>query len=643
MSERQAWTVGDSVELYRVEGWGQPYFGIDPETGHVTVRPDPRQDRRLDLHALVNDLTARGLALPLLIRFSDILRDRIREMNECFARAIDEYGYENRYQGVYPVKVNQQKHIVDEIADYGRAWAFGLEAGSKPELLIALAASSDPSGLIICNGYKDDAYIETALIAQRFDKTIIVVLERIEELEMVMVASRKLGIKPILGVRAKLMTKGVGRWAPSAGQRAKFGLTAAEVVEVVDRLSAVDMLDSLVLLHFHIGSQISSILPIKSALREASHLFVELSRMGCPMHYLDVGGGLAVDYDGSKSSAYSSRNYDVQEYAYDVVQTIRESCDKAGVAHPTIVSESGRALVAHQSVLVFEVVGTSEFPLDAEVERVASDAHEVLLQAQEALDSVGQPDTSLQESFHDVEQAHSEGQTLFKLGYLDLRNRALLERIYWACCGRILRAMHDRDHEPEELADLAEKVAAIYYCNFSIFQSAPDAWAIDQLFPIIPLQRHDEEPTVRATLADLTCDSDGAIDTFIDADGPKKVLEVHRLRPGEPYYMGVFLGGAYQEILGDMHNLFGDTNAVHVELVRHNYHVAHVVKGDSVSKVLKYVQYVPAEMVERVRQQAERALRAGRISLDNVRLLMRHYESSLHQYTYLGAHETSDD
>jgi arginine decarboxylase len=636
MSEGEGWRVEDSVELYRIEGWGQPYFGVDEQTGNMVVRPDPRQaDRQLDLFALVQDLAARGLELPLLIRFSDVLRDRLRLINECFAKAIDEYSYGNRYQGVYPVKVNQQKHLVDEIADYGRPWAFGLEAGSKPELLIALAASSDPSGLIICNGYKDDGYIETALIAQRFDKTVIVVLERIEELEMVIAASKKLGIKPMLGVRAKLMTKGVGRWSTSTGQRAKFGLTAAEIVEVVDRLATEDLLDCLVLLHFHIGSQISSILPIKNALREASHLFVELCNMGCSMRYLDVGGGLAVDYDGSKTSAHSSRNYDVQEYAYDVVGTVQEACDKAGVAHPTIVSESGRALVAHQSVLVFEVVSTSEFPLDAELPPVEADAHEVLQRAQEALDAV-EPG-ALQEAWHDIQQAHNEGQTLFKLGYLDLRTRARLERIYWACCGRILRAMAKLDHVPEELSDLEERLAAIYYCNFSIFQSAPDAWAIDQMFPIVPLQRLDEEPTVRATLVDLTCDSDGTIDQFIDADGPKSVIEVHPMRAGEPYYMGMFLAGAYQEILGDMHNLFGDTNAVHVELVRHGYHVAHVVKGDSVSKVLKYVQYVPDDMVERVRQQAERALRNGRISLDNLRLLMRHYESSLHQYTYLAA------
>lgn len=631
-----AWSVEKSAELYQIRGWGDPYFNVNAE-GCVEVRPDPLRDRAIDLFALVKDIKARGLEMPLLIRFSDILRDRIKRINECFAKAIAEHGYQGQYRGVFPVKVNQQRHVVEEVVEFGAPWSFGLEAGSKPELLIALANAQESGGLILCNGYKDEKYIETALLAQRFDKTVIVVLERIEELDMVFRASEKLGIAPCLGVRAKLTAKGVGRWADSAGDRAKFGLTSSEIVEVVDRLAERNLLSSLQLLHFHIGSQISSIIPIKNAMAEAVNIYVDLAKMGANMRYLDAGGGLAVDYDGSHTDFHASKNYSIQEYASDVVATIQDACTKANIPVPTIVTESGRAITAHQSVLIFEVVGVNEVHF-SEPEEPKAGTHAVLRGLYETWKNV--VPKNVQESWHDASQAKEEAQSLFKFGYLGLRDRAQAERLYWSCCEKILGVVRKMRYVPEELQNLERVLAAIYYCNFSVFQSAPDTWAIDQLFPVMPIHRLEEEPTVRATIADLTCDSDGAIDHFIDRVDVKNVLEVHPYKPSEPYFMGLFLNGAYQEILGDLHNLFGDTNCVHVRLgSEEGYHVTHVVKGDSVSEVLHYVQYAPEGMVERVRQQAEKALRSNQITLQQMKLLMRHYEESLQKYTYLSADE----
>ncbi|MFW5875441.1 MAG: biosynthetic arginine decarboxylase [Myxococcota bacterium] len=629
------WTIDQSADLYRIRRWGAPYFDLN-EQGHVEVRPDPSRDVPIDLYELSRQLGARGLDLPLIIRFPDIVEHRIRLINEAFGRAITEYGYEGRYRGVYPVKVNQQRHLVEAVVEAGRPWRFGLEAGSKPELLIALAAMKDEGGFIICNGYKDLAYVETALVAQQFDNTVLVVLERIEELDVAFRAYEKLGIRPQLGVRAKLSSKGMGRWAKSSGERAKFGLTTAELVEVVERLAERDMLDCLQLLHFHMGSQVSSIIPIKNALREAANVFVELAKMGCQMEYIDVGGGLAVDYDGSQTDFHASRNYKLDEYAYDVVYAVQEACDRAGLTHPTIVSESGRAVVAYQSVLVFEVVGVDEVrfgkprPLD-------EGAHAVIRELYETYQ--GLAPKNVQEAWHDAWQAKQEAQSLFKFGYLGIRELAQAERLFWHICEKIHGLLPRLRYVPEELNKLEEVLSSIYYCNFSIFQSAPDTWAIDQLFPIVPIHRHDEPPTVKATLADLTCDSDGIIDHFIDVEEVKPVLDVHAYRRGEPYLLAMFLGGAYQEILGDLHNLFGDTNAAHVRIEDRGYNVEHAIRGDSIGQVLRYVQYDPQDMVERVRKQAERALSAGRLTLPQMRILMRHYEESLRGYTYLKGEE----
>jgi arginine decarboxylase len=631
------WTIQRSADLYQIRGWGHPYFTIN-DSGHVQVVPDPeRPQQAIDLFELVNDLDARGLELPLLLRFSDVLKDRIKRINECFAKAIAEYEYKGAYRGVFPTKVNQQKHFIEEVVEFGAPWRVGLEAGSKPELLIALAAEQEPGGLVICNGYKDQKYIETALLAQRFDKTVIVVLERIEELEFTLRAFKKTGIRPCIGVRAKLGAKGVGRWADSVGDRAKFGLTTSEIVEVVDRLAEREMLDCLQLLHYHAGSQLSSIISVKNAIREAANIYIELAKMGAQMKFLDVGGGLAVDYDGSKSDFHASKNYNIQEYAYDIVAAVAEACTKAEIAHPTIVTESGRAIAAHQSVLVFEIVGKNEVRFGVPQDP-GPKAHKVLRQLYETYNGI-QP-KNLQEAYHDASQNKEEADSLFKFGYLTLRERAQAEKLFWACCERILEAAKKLKRVPDEVVQLEQMMAAIYYGNFSVFQSIPDSWAIDQLFPIMPIHRLDEEPTVKTTLADLTCDSDGKVDHFIDIEDVKRVLPVHTFREEQRYFMGIFLNGAYQEILGDLHNLFGDTNAVHVRLDGEGgYELGHFVKGDEIREVLSYVEYEPGVMIERVRRQAERARRQGLITFDQVKLLMKHYEDSLGSYTYLTTDE----
>ena len=625
------WSVKKSIKLYQIKGWGEPYFRIN-EGGRVEVRPDPTVDRAIDLYELTKQLAERGLDLPLLIRFPNILHDRIRLLNECFESAIREYGYDGAYRGVFPIKVNQQRHLVDEIVESGRPWRFGLEAGSKPELLITLAAMEDEDGFIICNGYKDLAYLETALVAQRFDNTVVVVLERIEELDLAFRASEKLGIRPCLGVRAKLSSKGMGRWADSAGDRAKFGLTMSEIVHVVDELEKRDMLDCLKLLHFHLGSQVSSIIPVKNAMREASQIYVELIKMGCKMSFLDVGGGLAVDYDGSKTDFRGSMNYDLKEYAYDVVAGIQEACEKASVQPPTIVSESGRSIAAYQSVLIFDALGVDQVDFEDPPEP-SKDDHRILDEFYETWKGI-QP-KNVQESWHDAQQALEEARSLFKFGYLGIRELARAEHLFWSCCAKIRQSMRRLKYVPEELHAVEELLGAIYYCNFSLFQSAPDIWAMDHLFPFMPIHRLDEEPTVRARLADVTCDSDGIVDHFIDVEEVQHSLDLHPVEPGQPYLLAMFLGGAYQEILGDLHNLFGDTNAVHVRLEDYGYSVSNVIKGDAIDEVLRYLQYDPEEMVERVRKQAERALNQGRMTLPQLRTFMRHYEESLRGYTYL--------
>lgn len=630
----EAWTIEDSEELYRIQGWGEPYFSINA-AGHVVVSPKGMRGGSLDLFDLVNSLQQRNLELPLLIRFSDILEDRIERLNGCFAKAIARYSYPGVYKGVFPVKCNQQRHLVETLVKYGKPYQFGLEAGSKPELLIALASLNTPGALVICNGYKDREYIETAILAQKLGKTAIIVLEQLEEVACVIEASHRLGIKPIVGVRAKLSAKGIGRWGTSAGDRAKFGLTIPEVLTAVEQLREAGLLESLQLLHFHIGSQISAISVLKEAFREAGQIYVELARLGAPMRYIDVGGGLGVDYDGSKTNLHASKNYNMQNYANDVVAAMKDACTQANIPVPTIVSESGRAIASHQSVLVFDVLGSSDAPGMDVVDPVQESEHLIVRNLFETYESISLD--NLQEAYNDATQFKEEAVSLFGFGYLSLPERARAERLYWSCCHKIQTLMHQLEFVPEELEDLEKIMASIYYINLSVFQSAPDSWAIDQLFPIMPIHRLTEEPTKRATLADLTCDSDGKIDQFIDLRDVKSVLELHQLQPEQPYYLGMFLNGAYQEIMGNLHNLFGDTNAVHIQLTPKGFTIEHVVKGDTMKEVLGYVQYDSEDLIESIRQQTEVAMEDGKISLQESQMLLQHYERCLSGYTYLSS------
>jgi arginine decarboxylase len=650
-----AWSIEKSEELYRITGWGEPYFSINA-AGHVTVSPEGDRGGSLDLFDLVNALKQRNLGLPLLIRFSDILQDRIERLNAAFAKEIARYSYPGVYRGVYPVKCNQQRHLVEALVQFGKPHQFGLEAGSKPELMIALATLKTPGALLICNGYKDREYIEMAILAQQLGQTPIIVLEQIEEVPLVIEAGRKLGIRPILGVRAKLSSKDVGHWGTSAGDRAKFGLTVPEILSTVEQLSAANMLDSLQLLHYHIGSQIASIAVVKTAIQEASQIYVELAKLGADMKYLDVGGGLGVDYDGSKTNFYASKNYNMQNYANDVIAEVKEACDERKLPVPTLISESGRAITSHQSVLVFDVLSTSEVPSGVP-EPVQETEHLIIRNLYETYESITVE--NYQEAYHDATQFKAEALSLFNFGYVSLPERARAERLYWICCEKILAIARQQEYVPDDLEDLEKIMASIYYINLSVFQSAPDTWAIDQLFPIMPIHRLDEEPTKRATLADLTCDSDGKIDQFIDLKDVKPVLELHPLQKAEgksikdesgthpsfpiphtshePYYLGMFLVGTYQEIMGNLHNLFGDTNAVHIHLTPKGYEIEHVVKGDTMTEVLGYVQYDSEDLIESIRQQTELALQEKRITLQESQLLLQNYERSLSRYTYLSA------
>ena len=629
------WTIEQSEELYRIHGWGDPYFSINA-VGHVTVSPKGLRGGSLDLCDLVNGLKQRNLELPLLIRFSDILEDRIERLNACFAKAIARYNYPGTYRGVFPVKCNQQRHFVENLVKFGQPYQFGLEAGSKPELLIALASLDTKGALVICNGYKDQEYVETAMLAQKLGQTAIVVMEQVEEVEQVIEASKKLGVKPVVGIRAKLCAKGMGRWGTSAGDRAKFGLTIPEILTAIEKLRKADLLDSLQLLHFHIGSQISSISVLKDAFREAGHIYTELSRLGANMKYLDVGGGLGVDYDGSKTTFAASKNYNMQNYANDVVAAINDACNQASIPVPTLISESGRAIASHQSVLVFDILGSSDVVEDT-VEAIVESDHLIIRNLHETYASI--TPSNLQEPFNDAAQFKEEAISLFGLGYLGLPERAKAERLFWSCCHKIQGHLRAMDFVPEELTDLEQVMASIYYMNLSVFQSAPDSWAIDQLFPIMPIHRLNEAPTERATLADLTCDSDGKIDRFIGSSSRdvKSLLEVHPLKDDEPYYLGMFLNGAYQEIMGNLHNLFGDTNTVHIRLTPKGYEIEHVVKGDTMKEVLSYVQYSSDDLIESMRKRTEVAMEQKQITLEESQMLLQHYERCLTGYTYLSS------
>jgi arginine decarboxylase len=631
LKDIRGWTVKDSIELYNVHGWGRDFFTIN-EAGHVEVTPGGCGSPAIDLKELVDDLKSRGCRLPLLIRFSDILRTRVRQLCESFQQAIAENDYHGVYRGVYPIKVNQQRHVVEELIEYGRPYNLGIEVGSKPELLVALALQENPEALILCNGYKDRAFVETALLAKKLGRSVIVTLDRLGELDTVLAASRELDIRPVLGVRARLSTRGAGKWVDSTGDRSKFGLTAGELVATCERLRAEGMLDCLQLLHFHIGSQITAIRAVKDALREASRIFVELHSLGAPMQFIDCGGGLGVDYDGSQTNFHSSMNYTLQEYASDVVSQVAETCNARGVPHPSIITESGRALVAHQSVLVFNVLGSNEILIGHVPDTVGEGEPTFVKQLWETYASITRK--NFQEAYHDALQLKEEAITAFNLGLVGLNERARVEQLFWAVCERILKIVRDVPYVPDELESLERQLADTYYCNFSLFQSLPDHWAVRQLFPTMPIERLGRQPSRRAVLADLTCDSDGKMDEFIDLRDVRHFLDLHPPN-GEPYCIASFLVGAYQEILGDLHNLFGDTDAVHVRLDGDDYIVDHLVKGDSVAEVLSYVQYTKEQLVARMRRSVEAALREKRLTMTESGRFMGRFEEALEGYTYL--------
>src|SRR5580692_4131620 len=626
------WKIIDSIETYGVRNWGKGYFGVN-KLGHITVFPNKNPEEAIDLKQLVDELRDRDYQLPILIRFTDILRHRVGEIAQAFQSAIGEFQYQGDYCCVYPIKVNQQRHVVEEILDFGKPFNFGLEAGSKPELLAVLAITNGNDTPIICNGFKDDEFIKMVVLARKLGKNIIPVVEKFTELESIVRHAEALDVRPLIGVRVKLASRGAGRWRSSAGYRSKFGLTITEVLEALDYLKARDMADCMQLTHFHLGSQITNIRKIKDALNEAARVFVELHRAGAGLKYMDVGGGLGIDYDGSQTDFESSVNYTLQEYANDVVYHIQNVCDEADVPHPIIVSESGRAIAAYHSVLVFNVLGVTGFGDQESMPDIPEDVEQPLIDLKETLR--GLSNKNLLESFHDAQQALDSALNLFSLGYLPLQQRSWAESIYWVICRRIQKLGKELDYFPEELEGLDGLLSDTYFCNFSLFQSMPDSWAVKQLFPIMPIHRLEEEPFRHGILGDISCDSDGKVDQFIDRRDVKKTLPLHTFN-GEPYILGTFLVGAYQEILGDLHNLFGDTNAVHVQLDEKGAVVIDaLIRGDTVREVLDYVQFKSTTLFEQFRRDVETAVREGRIGYEESGVLLRFYEDGLNGYTYL--------
>ncbi|MGI8744545.1 MAG: biosynthetic arginine decarboxylase [Bryobacteraceae bacterium] len=627
----ERWTCPDASDLYDVASWGKGYFSVG-DNGHVWVHPTKEPKSAIDLKELVEKLGLRGISLPILIRFADILKHRLGDLHQAFQNSIAEHGYRGNYVCVYPIKVNQQRQVVEEVFQFGRPFHFGLEAGSKPELLAVLAVADNHTP-IICNGFKDDEYIEMVMLAKKIGREIIPVVEKYTELDLILKHSQRVGVRPVIGLRVKLASKGSGRWKTSGGYRSKFGLTVTEALQALEQLKAVHMEDCLQLLHFHLGSQITNIRQIKGAVTEAARIYVELKRAGAGLAYMDVGGGLGIDYDGSQTDFESSVNYTLQEYANDVVYHVQSVCDETEVPHPTIVSESGRAIAAYHSVLVFNVLGVTGFGEEAS-KAVPEDAEQPVIDLQETFRSLNSK--NLLESFHDAQQALDSALNLFSLGYLPLEQRSLAENLYWAICRRIQKLAKELEYFSEELEALDSMLSDTYFCNFSLFQSMPDSWAVKQLFPIMPIHRLQEIPTRNGVLGDISCDSDGKIDQFIDRRDVKRTLPLHILNNGDEYILGAFLVGAYQEILGDLHNLFGDTNAVHVSLSETGEVILNtVVKGDTVRDVLDYVQFHANTLLEQFRTDVETALRDGRIGYEESGRLLRFYEDGLNGYTYL--------
>jgi arginine decarboxylase len=624
-----SWTIDDSRDLYNVEGWGIGYFDIN-ERGHLAVHPTRAPDRGLDLYEVAMDLEAQGVGLPLLLRFSDILRTRIEMLTERFRGAISEFEYTGEYTTVYPIKVNQQRHVVEEIVQFGRKYNVGLEVGSKPELQAVLALTERTDHVIVCNGYKDEEYIRLALMGQKLGHTVLVVLEKLGEVDMLLKVADEMGVDPTAGIRIKLSTVGAGRWSETAGEKSKFGLNAAQLVRVVDKLRSVERTGILRMVHFHLGSQIPDIRNIKAAMTEVSRYYVELRQMGVDIEYVDVGGGLGVDYEGTRSTAAASVNYSIQEYANDIVYSLAEACREAELPMPHIISESGRALTAHHALLLINVIDLETQSSDPPAD-IPEDVHPIVHDLFVALRDMDA--RSLREAYHDALFAKEQMQSHFHSGVLSLRERALAERLQNAIMNRVSQVA---SRDEEEYEDILPEVNALltdrYFCNFSLFQSLPDSWAIDQLFPIMPVHRLNEEPNRRGTLQDVTCDSDGKIDRFVGWRKPKPNLELHALRGDEPYVLGIFLTGAYQEILGDLHNLFGDTNAVHIRLTDTGYEIEDLVHGDTITEVLNYVQFNAQDLITTFRRKVQNAEGLARNEANG---FIADYIAGLNGYTYL--------
>ena len=626
------WRIEDSEELYNITGWGVSYFGIN-DKGHVVVTP--RKDGvAVDLKELVDELQLRDVTAPMLVRFPDILDNRIEKISNCFRQASEEYGYQAQNFIIYPIKVNQMRPVVEEIISHGKKFNLGLEAGSKPELHAVIAINTDSDSLIICNGYKDESYIELALLAQKMGKRIFLVVEKLNELRLIAKMAKQLNVRPNIGIRIKLASSGSGKWEESGGDASKFGLTSSELLEALDFLEKKDLQDCLKLIHFHIGSQVTKIRRIKTALREASQFYVQLHQLGYPVEFVDIGGGLGVDYDGTRSSnSESSVNYSIQEYVNDSISIMVDASNKNNIPHPNIITESGRSLTAHHSVLIFEVLETASLPSMDEDFVVSKDDHELVQELYQIWDNLSQ--SRMLEAWHDAQQIREESLDLFSHGIVDLKTRAQIERMYWSVTREINRIASGLKHAPDEFRNLDKLLADKYFCNFSLFQSLPDAWAIDQIFPIVPLQRLNERPTRSATLQDITCDSDGKIANFVTNRTISNILPVHTLRKNEPYYLGVFLVGAYQEILGDMHNLFGDTNAAHITVKDGKYHIDQIFDGETVEEVLEYVQYNPKKLVRQLEVWVAKSVKEGKISLEDGKEFLSNYRSGLYGYTYL--------
>ena len=626
------WTIEDSKELYNINGWGTSYFGVN-DRGHVYVTPC-KDETQIDLRDVMDELALRDVTPPVLLRFPDILDNRIEKTSSCFRKAAAEYEYKGENFIIYPIKVNQMQPVVEEIISHGRKFNLGLEAGSKPELHAVIAVQCQSDSLIICNGYKDQSYIELALLAQKMGKRIFIVVEKLNELDTIARVAKKLNVRPNLGIRIKLASSGSGKWEDSGGDASKFGLTSAELLDALELLDKKNMRDCLRLIHFHIGSQITKIRRIQAALREASQFYIQLHKLGYNVDFVDCGGGLGVDYDGTRSpSSESSVNYSIQEYVNDCIYTFVDAANRNSLPHPNIITESGRSLTAHHSVLVIDVLETASLPEMEEEYEPSEGSHQLVRDLYDIWDNLN-PRTML-EDWHDAEQIREESLDLFSHGIVDLRTRAEIESMYWSVCREINILAKQLKHTPEELMNLDKLLADKYFCNFSLFQSLPDSWAIDQLFPIVPIQRLDERPTRSATLQDITCDSDGKITNFVTNRNNSHILPVHTLRKSEPYYLGVFLVGAYQEILGDMHNLFGDTTAVHISVKDDHYHIDQVIDGETVAEVLDYVQYNPKKLVRTLETWVSQSVKEGKISLEEGKEFLANYRSGLYGYTYL--------